>query len=236
MPNPYFSFKQFTVYHDQCAMKVGIDGVLLGVWTEIGTAKRILDVGTGTGLIALMLAQRSCSDIIAIDIDAPAVLQARENVRNSPWSERVEVCESSLQDFTSSSRPFDLIVSNPPYFVNSMKSPSESRATARHADTLTHAELIENAIKHLSPQGRLSIILPVNEGLECVRFAQDSGLYCSKQVMVYPKPDVAAKRILLEFSLLKADTKISELTIETEERHHYSPEFSELAKDFYLRL
>ena len=236
MPNPYFSFKQFTVYHDQCAMKVGIDGVLLGVWTEIGTAKRILDVGTGTGLIALMLAQRSCSDIIAIDIDAPAVLQARENVRNSPWSERVEVCESSLQDFTSSSRPFDLIVSNPPYFVNSMKSPSESRATARHADTLTHEELIENAINLLNPQGRLCIILPVNEGLQCVKFALSCGLCCSKQVMVYPKPDVAAKRLLLEFSMQKTDTVISELTIETGERHHYSPEFSELAKDFYLKL
>jgi len=147
------------------------------------------------------------------------------------------VFESSLQDFVTSSTPlFDLIVSNPPYFVNSMKSPSESRATARHADTLTHAELIENAIKLLSPQGRLSIILPVNEGLECVKFALSCGLHCSKQVMVSPKPDVAAKRLLLEFSLQKTDTEISELTIETGERHHYSPEFSELAKDFYLKL
>jgi len=237
MPNPYFSFKQFTVYHDQCAMKVGIDGVLLGVWAEIGSAKRILDIGTGTGLIALMLAQLSDSNVVAIDIDEHAVLQARENVCNSPWLDRVEVFESSLQDFATSSTPlFDLIVSNPPYFVNSLKAPSESRRVARHDDTLTHEELIENAMKLLNPQGRLCIILPVNEGLQCVKFALSCGLYCSKQVMVYPKPDVAAKRVLLEFSLQKADTVISELTIETGERHHYSPEFCELAKDFYLKL
>lgn len=237
MPNPYFSFKQFTVYHDQCAMKVGIDGVLLGAWAEVGSAKRILDIGAGTGLIALMLAQRSDSDVVAIDIDNHAVLQARENVLNSPWPDRIEVHETSLQNFAASpSLLFDLIVSNPPYFVNSLKTPSKSRTAARHADMLTHEELIENAIKLLRPQGRLCIILPVNEGMQCVKYAQARGLYYSKQVMVYPKPDVAAKRVLLEFSLQKTDTVISELTIENGERNHYSSEFSELAKDFYLKL
>ena len=219
-------------------MKVGIDGVLLGVWADVDNTKRILDIGTGTGLIALMLAQRSDSNVVAIDIDRDAVLQAKENIKNSPWLERVEVHESSLQEFvTSSTCFFDLIVSNPPYFVNSLKTPSESRTAARHTDLLTHEELIENAIRLLTPVGRICVILPVNEGLQCVSFAQSKGLYSTKQVAVLPKPGAIAKRLLLEFSLIPTQQmETSELVIEAEERHHYSPEFIELAKDFYLKL
>lgn len=218
-------------------MKVGIDGVLLGVWVSIDKAKQILDIGTGTGLIALMLAQRSESNVIAIDIDRDAILQAKENIKNSPWMERLRVYEFSLQEFVATSPGlFDLIVSNPPYFVNSLKAPSQSRTTARHTDSLTHQELIENAMKLLNPDGRICIILPVNEGLQCVAFAQSKGLYCTKQVNVFPKQGVAAKRLLLEFSFIPSPMKVSELTIEAEERHQYSPEFTELAKDFYLKL
>jgi tRNA1Val (adenine37-N6)-methyltransferase len=236
MPNPYFSFKQFTVYHDKCAMKVGIDGVLLGVWATIENEKKILDIGTGTGLIALMLAQRSESSILAIDIEENAVLQATENIKNSPWPNRVEVKQIALQDLAeTTSDHFDLIVSNPPYFVNSLKTPVLNRTTARHTDTLTHEELIENAMKLMTPDGRICIILPVAEGLQCIEFAESKGLYCSKKVNVYPKPDIEAKRLLMEFSLLKTEMEVSELVIEIE-RHHYSPEFVRLAKDFYLKL
>ena len=237
MPNPYFSFKQFTVHHDKCAMKVGIDGVLLGAWTEVGNANQILDIGTGTGLIALMLAQRSKSTIIGIDIDSDAVLQAKENVHKSPWSDRVEVHESVLQKFsTTLSFGFDLIVSNPPYFVNSLKTPSESRTAARHADTLSHEELIENAVRLLNPDGRICIILPVNEGLQCVEFAINNGLFCSKLVRVYSKPNAEAKRLLIEFTQIPIERIETELTIESEIRHHYSPEFTALVKEFYLKL
>ncbi|HET7733747.1 MAG TPA: methyltransferase [Paludibacter sp.] len=237
MPNPYFSFKQFTVYHDKCAMKVGIDGVLLGVWAGIENAHKILDIGTGTGLIALMLAQRSNSTVVGIDIDSDAVLQAKENIRKSPWADRVEVYESSLQEFSLAlSTGFDLIVSNPPYFVNSLKAPSESRATARHTDTLTHEELIENAVQLLNPNGRICLILPVNEGLQCVEFATNKGLFCSKLVKIYPKPNAVAKRLLLEFTQVPVERIETELTIESETRHQYSPEFTALAKEFYLKL
>jgi tRNA1Val (adenine37-N6)-methyltransferase len=237
MPNPYFSFKQFTIFHDKCAMKVGIDGVLLGAWSSVENAKRVLDIGTGTGLIALMVAQRSLAEVIAIDIDCNAIFQANENIENSPWPARVDVQESSLQEFAATSTLFfDLIVSNPPYFVNSLKAPSDSRTTARHTDSLTHEELIENSIKLLNPTGRICIILPVNEGLQCVDFAQSKGLYCTKQVTVFPKPTAAAKRLLLEFSFISSQKELSELVIEAEVRHHYSPEFTELAKDFYLKL
>lgn len=237
MPNPYFSFKKFTVYHDKCAMKVGIDGVLLGAWAEVGDAFSILDVGTGTGLIALMLAQRSNAAVTGIDIDADAVLQASENIIQSPWQDRVDVQHASLQKFAADTSPcFDLIVSNPPYFVNSTKAPVHNRTLARHTDTLTHEELIENALGLLKPSGRICIILPVNEGMDCIRFAESLGMYCTKQVKVFPKSGVEAKRLLLEFSQIYSVQMVSELTIESVVRHQYTAEFTALAKEFYLRM
>ncbi|MEI8271902.1 MAG: methyltransferase [Paludibacter sp.] len=237
MSNSHFSFKQFTVYHDKCAMKVGIDGVLIGAWTPIESALKILDVGTGTGLIALMLAQRSEAEVTGIDLDKQAVLQAKENTIKSPWSNRVRMVQNSLQEFASdTTERFDLIVSNPPYFVNSTKTPLENRTAARHTDLLTHEELIVNALKLLSPVGRICLILPVIEGQKCIEFAETKNLFCSQQVNVYPKPSVETKRLLLEFSLIKTKCKVTELTIESEIRHQYSNEFSLLAKDFYLKL
>jgi len=218
-------------------MKVGIDGVLLGAWTPVGNARKMLDVGCGTGLIALMLAQRSEAEIMCIDIDEKVILQATENIKNSPWSNRIAVLQNSFQDFANiSSERFDLIVSNPPYFVNSLKAPDESRTTARHADSLTHEELIENALKLLNPNGRICLILPVVEALQCIQFAESNGMCCSKQVTVFPKPGAQAKRFLLEFSQIQQEKTETELTIESEIRHHYSPDFIELAKDFYLKL
>ena len=237
MPNPYFSFKQFTVYHDQCAMKVGIDGVLLGAWATVTQTESILDIGTGTGLIALMLAQRSSAQIDAIDIDRNAIQQAKENISNSPWSNCINTDKISLQLFAEKTiKRYDLIVSNPPYFINSTKTPSKVRTIARHTDTLTHEELIKNASVLLKPTGRICIILPINEGIQCIAFALEIGLYCTKKCTVFPKPNSAAKRLLLEFSIQSSAEIESELTIESNVRHQYSPEFTLLARDFYLKL
>ena len=237
MPNPYFKFKQFSVFHDKCAMKVGVDGVLTGAWAMVENAVEILDIGTGSGLIALMLAQRSKAHITAIDINQQAVLQATENVQNSQWENRITVLNTSLQEFAlNSTVQYDLIVSNPPFFVNSLKTPVESRTLARHTDTLTHEELIENALKLLTTTGRICLILPVKEGRKCIEFAGSNNLFCTKQVTVYPKPNAEAKRLLLEFGMIKYDTIIDNLLIESEIRHEYSPEFSELVREFYLKL
>lgn len=237
MANPYFSFKQFTVFHHKCAMKVGIDGVLLGAWTDIGNADSILDIGAGTGLIALMLAQRSNARIDAIDIDADAVVQANENVQTSPWSDRIKVYKAELQKYVLDTKNrYDLIVSNPPYFVNSTKAPVENRNTARHTDTLTHEELLNSSLTILKPTGRICVILPVNEGLSSVEYASSIGLHCTKQVAVFPKPGAAAKRLLLEFSPQFTACTNSEIVIESDVRHQYSPEFTALAKDYYLKL
>ena len=238
MGNPYFRFKQFTVYHDLCAMKVGIDGVLLGAWASTENAKRILDIGTGSGLIALMLAQRNENALIdAIDVEKSAVRQAEINIQHSAWKERIKAHEISLQDFVSMAKnKYDLIVSNPPFFVNSLKTPEKERTNARHTDSLTHEELILLSKSLLAPNGKICVILPIKEGNLCEIFAEKSGLFCSKMVLVFPKPETEAKRLLLEFSTEKKETEISELTIETAIRHQYSAEFTELAKDFYLKM
>lgn len=218
-------------------MKVGTDGVLLGAWADVEGAQHILDIGTGSGLIALMLAQRSEALICAIDIDADAVAQARENFTNSTWSHRMIAEEISLQHFASkSSNQYDLIVSNPPYFANSLKSPDVRRSAARHNNELTHQELLKNAKSLLNETGRICLILPVIEGLQCVDFAQRIQLFCNKLVYVHPKPNSAPKRLLLEFSFMQTERIISTLEIETNERHHLSTVFKQLVKNYYLKL
>ncbi len=237
MPNPFFSFKQFTVYHHRCAMKVGIDGVLLGAWADVNSVGKVLDIGTGSGLIALMLAQRTNAHITAIDIEPNAVLQTKENIENSPWKDRVRAKVISIQEFASSiDEKFDLIVSNPPYFINSLKNSSANKTTARHTDFLTHEELMTGAKTMLADNGRICLILPVNEGEKCMQFSESIGLHCHKTVYVHPKPAVEAKRVLLQFGFAPITTEVTELDIETSERHQYSKEFTALAKDFYLKL
>lgn len=232
-----FSFKQFTVFHDQCAMKVGTDGVLLGAWADVSNVNSVLDIGTGSGLIALMLAQRCDATITAIDIESSAIVQANINALNSPWTEQISNVEISLEQYVQNAKQqFDLIVSNPPYFKNALPNPDSKRTLARHAETHFHNELILSAKKILNTNGRLCLILPVDEGNECLRFATEQALFCTKKVLVYPKPDSVAKRLLLEFSAVYSTQVVSELTIESEIRHEYTQDFSNLVKDFYLKL
>ena len=200
MPNPYFAFKQFTIRHDRCAMKVGTDGVLLGAWTDIRHAHRILDIGTGTGLIALMLAQR-CPEasITAIDIDSEAVNQALENIQNSPWKERVEAYLQDIRTYQPQTL-FDTIVSNPPYFINSLKCPDNQRNTARHTDTLDMHALLYQASQLLTPDGHFSIVLPAEQTNELVEVAGRVGLYPSRHTAVITRPGLAPKRSLKRFT------------------------------------
>lgn len=236
MSNPYFSFKQFTVFHDRCAMKVGVDGVTLGVWADIADAESILDVGTGSGLIALMLAQRSNAEIKAIDIDAQSVIQTQENVERSPWKERISVFHTSFQNFAEkNTRKFDLIACNPPFFIGSMKSPSEARTTARHNDTLPQLDLILNAQKCLTNKGKLCVILPVLEGNSFIELAEKNELFCTKKVTVFPNFEKPPKRLLLEFQKEKKQCEETELIIE-KERNTYTHDYAELVKGFYLKL
>lgn len=237
MSNPYFNFKEFTVYHDKCAMKVGTDGVLLGAWTKIRKSRTALDVGTGTGLISLMLAQRADTMLFidAIDIDEGAILQASENIERTVFS-NVNCIHVSFQDYISiCDKQYDLIVSNPPYFSSSLHSPSGQRTLARHTDSLQMDEFMNISTRLLSPEGYLSIIFPYSEKDLLIKLAENAGLFISRITNVYPMPHLRAKRVLLEFSLLKQDVEVTDLIIE-KERHVYTDEFSELVKDFYLKL
>ena len=235
MPNPYFTFKQFTIRHDRCAMKVGTDGVLLGAWTDIRHARRILDIGTSTGLIALMLAQRCLeATVTALDIDAEAVSQAQENIQNSPWQERVEAILQDIRTYQPQAL-FDTIVSNPPYFINSLKCVDNQRNTARHTDTLDMHALLHQVSQLLTPDGHFSIVLPAEQTDELVEAAERVGLYPSRHTAVITRPGLAPKRTLMEFARTKEAFQTDELVIELE-RHVYSEEYTTLTKDFYLKM
>jgi tRNA1Val (adenine37-N6)-methyltransferase len=230
-----FRFKQFTVDDSLCAMKIGMDAVLLGAWTNVNSAENILDVGTGTAIIALMLAQKSTSSIDGVEIDKDACDQALVNVSNSQWVNRIQIYHTSIQDFWKSfSLKYDLIVSNPPYFINSFKAPCEKRKTARHADTLTHDDFIKAVLTLLKPPGRLCLILPYKESLIFRKLAADNKLFCNKLTQVKPRADKIVNRVLMEFSFTDIPLVEKELIIEESQRHHYTSDYKSLTKDYYL--
>ena len=237
MANDYFSFKQFTIHQDKCAMKVGTDGVLLGAWADVSKSKRILDVGTGTGLIAIMLGQRTSARIDAVETDKNAYMQACSNVRNSPWGSRIQVHHTSFQEYAAQTNcSYNHIVSNPPYFINSLKNPGKSKETARHTSTLSYDDLLINAFSLLDDEGILSVILPYEESKLFIIMAQEVGLFCNKKVHVIPCPGKPAKRVLMQFVGKSGKLLEYELLIEQGKRHQYSEEYINLTKEYYLSL
>lgn len=236
MATPYFKFKQFTVYHDRCAMKVGTDGVLLGAWAPVDNVEKTLDVGTGTGLIALQLAQRNREmKITAIDIDSDAAMQAQENISRSPWADRVEVICCDFRNYAPSER-FNLIVSNPPYFVDALKCPDKQRNAARHTDTLSYDVLFFHAADLLCEHGIVSLIIPSEIEKTVREIAQNYHFYPVKCLRVVTKPGKPCRRVLLNFSLQQPDS-CQEGTLCIEHEHHnYTPEYIALTKDFYLNM
>ncbi|MDF1672689.1 MAG: methyltransferase [Vicingaceae bacterium] len=230
-----FQFKQFSITQENTAMKVGTDAVLLGAWSKT-TEGNILDIGTGTGLIALMLAQRTQTALIdTIEIDEATSKEAQENFIKSNWKNRLTSINSSLQDFHPSKR-FDLIISNPPFFIDATKAPENKRNTARHSDSLSFYELIK-AVKHLlADNAFFSLILPINEAKHFIEIAFEAQLYLNRKCMVKPNPTKAAKRVLMELSFNETTIIEEELTIETEKRHIYTEEYITLTKDFYLKF
>ncbi len=239
MANSYFQFKQFRIEQSDAAMKVGTDGVLLGAWTNVAPNERILDVGTGSGLIALMVAQRTNlqSDIDAIEIDSKSYQQAVDNFVNSDFSSKIRAYNTSFQEYSKDVKLYyDKIISNPPFFVNSLQAKDKARSLARHTDELPFIDLIEGARKLLDPKGTLSVILPVVEGDLFCRIALLEHFFLKRRTEVFPNPNKPAKRLLLEFSLQQCETIYSDLTIENGVRHHYTEGYIHLTKDFYLNF
>lgn len=235
MSNSYFQFKQFTLHHERCAMKIGTDGVLLGAWAPVDHVKSILDVGTGTGLIALQLAQR-CKEasITAIELNEAAAAQAAENVASSPWAHRVEVVCGDFRTFEAQA-PYDLIISNPPYFTSALRCPDAARTTARHADTLGLEILMRRAASMLAPQGRVSVVLPADAEHPALDAAWFSGLHPVQLTRVFTRADKPCKRLLLTFSTQEMPCSTQQLTLR-EADNSYSAAYRSLTAPFYLHF
>jgi len=235
LPNPYFAFKQFTVYHDACAMKVGTDGCLLGAWADAQSPKHILDIGAGTGLVALMLAQRfENAKIIAVEIENKCAAQCEENISNSPWANRIETMNCAIQEFTTN-QTFDLIVCNPPFFSNDFAAPNPERHTARHDDSLSASELFIAVKKLLTETGVFTVIIPVDRIENFIAAAQSQSLFVQRKTTVKPTPSKAAKRFLLSFGQNHSEIEEREIFVESS-RGIYSEDFRSLLADFYLNL
>lgn len=216
-------------------MKVGTDGVALGAWVPVDGVRRILDIGTGTGLIALMLAQRTSADcqIVAVELDHDAAAQAAENVAKSRWSQRIQVVESAVQMVQAD--PFELIVSNPPYFHHGQPFASPSRQKARHTSSLSHQELLEHSIRLLAPDGKLAFILPVNEAYLMIKQAELYGFYVEQLQRLIPRSGLAPNRFLLLLSRHKHCVSDGCIVVCADDGG-YSEAYAGMVRDFYLKL
>jgi tRNA1Val (adenine37-N6)-methyltransferase len=235
MSNEYFHFKQFTIRQDKCAFKVGTDGVILGAAADVSGADTILDIGAGTGLISLMLAQRREAKIFALEPDKDSFGQMAENISASSWAGRIEAVNSTLQGYLPGIR-FDLIVSNPPYFTNALKNPDARKAAARHADTLTRGELLEGVLRLMGDDGLFCTIMPYDEGTVLIAMAAGYGLFCNDILKIRPMATSEIMRMVLSFSHKKTKTAERFLTIEHGRRHEFTREYIELTKEFYLKF
>lgn len=237
MSNSYFRFKEFTVQQDRCAMKITTDACLQGAWTPLPTAAAtVLDIGTGTGLLALMLAQRNpAMHIDAIELDAEAAMQAAENAAASPWANRITVLQGDVSAYAFTKK-YDVVITNPPFFNSSLLGPDARRNSARHTHSLSYPALLQAVDGCLAPGGYLSILLPVAEFAIWQQHCAANGWYNVGQLHICHRPGAAAKRIIGLFS--RQDTPIAsseELTIYNTDGA-YSADFSRLLGPYYLAL
>ncbi len=238
--NKPFTFKQFKIQQDHCAMKVGTDGVLLGAWADIESAQNILDIGTGTGVIAVMLAQRSQNTegvkIHGVEIDAVAAEQAQANFKAAPFAERLAAFPLSIQDFAKkSSLKYDLIVSNPPFFTGGTLNSSGDKTNVRHTVKLPHGDLLNATRELLAPNGKFCVILPLIEGLRFVEIAATYGLHITQRTDVRFKKEKPIERLLLTFEHHPKAIDQKELILQhsTMGDRDFTDAYRELTKDFY---
>lgn len=230
-----FKFKQFEVKQNQSAMKVGTDAVLLGSWVKYDNPLSILDIGSGTGVISLMMAQRfNNSDITAIEIDKEAFIESNINFKNSKWNNRLNCIHDALQTYKFSQK-FDLIISNPPYFKSTTPSKSESRKIARHENCLKMEELLFYSSKLLKSDGIIAIIIPYERFLDIKTYIIQENLFLKRICKIKGNKKAHIKRIMLEISKNENET-ISEQLIIEEDRHQYTKEYKRLCKEFYLNF
>lgn len=232
-----FKFKQFEVAQDSSAMKVNSDGVLLGAWVDVDQAQNILDIGTGTGVIALMSAQKNPSaQIVGIEIDEDSCVQAESNFKNSPWSEKLSLVSDPIQKYGKESEiQFDHIISNPPFFSGGTLSENQPKNIVRHTVKLSHGDLLLAIRRLLAPNGRVSIILPVIEGLRFMEIVQRNRFHVARKTLMRPRVEKPAERILFEFRLEEVESCSSdEIVMYSGDTKNYTEQYRVLTKDFYL--
>lgn len=234
MSNPYFDFKRFRIEQDRCSMKVGTDGVLLGAWFPMETGKNVLDVGCGTGLVAIMAAQRGAGSVTAVEIDLQASQQALCNAANSPWKERISVQCADFAHFTADLK-FDRIVSNPPYFRDSLRCPDQGRNAARHNDSLSYETLTRCAAPLLTPDGLLCVVLPFDAVGDFTKCAAVQGLSMCYRTDVITAPGKQPKRSLLAFGKQETELRTDVLAMCGSDGKETS-DYINLVKDFYLKF
>lgn len=228
-----FQFKKFSVTQNNAAMKIGTDGILLGAWTKTSNYKNGLDIGTGTGVISLMLCQR----IIEIQMDsiensAGALKDAAINIKNSCWNKRINLINENFQNFIPKKK-YDLIISNPPFFSKSLRPENSERLMARHQEDLNFEDILKFSHKYLDTNGSLNLILPYSQKDKVHHLSRKYGLYIIRQCIVSPKPNKKPHRILMEFSFNNIETKNENLIIEENGRHQYSEDYKKLTREFY---
>jgi tRNA1Val (adenine37-N6)-methyltransferase len=234
-----FTFKQFSIKQDLCTMKVGTDGVLLGAWADVTNAELLLDIGAGTGVIAIMLAQRTMNTegvkVHAVEIDPIAFLQAKENMENSPFANRLGGVNDSIQSFAKAVElKYDLIVSNPPFFTGGTFSSNQDKTNVRHTVKLPHGDLLQATRSLLAKDGRFCVILPLIEGLRFIDIARTYGFYCTKKTEVYTLSEKAVERLLLQFALIDKELVTDKLImLNSQERNDYTDAYKALTNDFY---
>jgi len=236
MANNYFIFKQFIIKQERAAFKVGTDGVLLGASAHVSGVKRILDIGSGTGLIAIMLAQRCNAEIVAIEPDRNSYLQAVQNVKHCRWRNRIKVENTDLQNYFTDQKKFDLIVTNPPYFNESLKNPDPLKSSTRHNDALSSVEILQGVTRLLEDDGHFQMIMPYAEGTVFIAEAINFGLFCNSLLKIRALPTADVRRLIMTFIRERINASESFLTIEHGKRHEFTEEYINLTKDFYLRF
>lgn len=236
MPKPEFRFKRFTIRQDRCALKVGTDGVLFGAWVNYEGARRILDIGTGTGVLALIAAQRNSeAHIDAVEIDDASAEQAAENATASPWGDRVRVHRMDVRRMKAG-EPYDLIICNPPYYAGYSTSPDQRIGLAKHSGELLFPELLEAVDGLLRDSGRFAVIIPKNREAEFLKEAGRVGLHACRRCVVRYVSHRPAKRVLLELDRSNAAVEEMELTVEATGPFDYTPEYRALISDLMLNF
>jgi len=236
--NKPFQFKEFSVNQDRCAMKIGTDSVLLGAWANLDfNPFSILDIGAGTGVLSLMMAQRSPAEVIdAIEIDDNAYEQCVDNFETSPWGDRLFCYHAALQEFTEEIEDkYDLIISNPPFYSEDYKTEDKQRDLARFQDAMPFEHLIEAVAKLLSKAGKFAVVIPYSEEEKLISLASKSGLFANNILHIQGNATSNIKRSLIEFSFRESEILTKKLIIETS-RHQYTEDYINLTQDFYLKM